>query len=673
MGNDYNFIEYLFQYIYIIPTSDSARYYKQNIVQHRLNINPSQVSFIHGEKYKPLACFHSGHSSNAAGEIACFLESIEDAIAKNHRTILILKDNTCFHKNIEYLLRDKFSSQNVRPWKCINFGENAYAIKNAVFNNILPKLYTLSTSINNILTTEYIDNIWYIKDKFIINEKNITPLNWDEYLYNYDFSNKIISFCCVTRRANFVENIVLNYKRQSYIDKELIIAINTNDVSIFYVEQIVNKHNISDYKILKFDENISLGECLNETVKISKGLYWCKIDDDDFYDTNYLMEAYEHMVTFKCDIVGKNRVHVFFPEEHKGYITTDAEYKHVGFPRQHGATIFTRRDVLDKISFPKLNLSEDEDFYKKASDNGLIQCNTTLNNYIYMRHNGNTSKFERERSVEWNTCGCRLYESMLRKYEMLRNVDYNTLSIDQFADLFNKVYSIKNKGKKIPKIIHQIWIGSSPKPHHWTNSWEFEYLASHPDWEYKLWTENNIGEFDIIHTNAYAQSDLLCKADLLRYSILYKYGGIYIDADSLYINSKSLEDYIESVDKSGIIMVEEPFQEVEQSLISIGVIASVAGNELLKYFTCRAVNAINDALEQQTEFQAWQVSGPLIVTQVMKKIHTYGILPSYIFYPEYWNTKKFWGMPKSEIEQKYPESIMFQFGYSTNNLLKFDT
>ena len=86
----------------------------------------------------------------------------------------------------------------------------------------------------------------------------------------------------------------------------------------------------------------------------------------------------------------------------------------------------------------------------------------------------------------------------------------------------------------IPKIIHQLWIGTKPAPITLMNTWK----DKNPDFEYIFWNEqefinrkmhfkcqNKIDEIEEING----------KADILRWEILYKYGGVFIDADSICI------------------------------------------------------------------------------------------------------------------------------------------
>lgn len=84
----------------------------------------------------------------------------------------------------------------------------------------------------------------------------------------------------------------------------------------------------------------------------------------------------------------------------------------------------------------------------------------------------------------------------------------------------------------IPKIFHQIWINKdSPELPEKFRAYRDGWLALHPDWEYKLWNLDNLDftpqRMDLISSAPnYAQM-----ADVLRYEILLRHGGIYLDTD----------------------------------------------------------------------------------------------------------------------------------------------
>ncbi len=98
--------------------------------------------------------------------------------------------------------------------------------------------------------------------------------------------------------------------------------------------------------------------------------------------------------------------------------------------------------------------------------------------------------------------------------------------------LQNNFLAKKVQGKQvIPKIIHQIWVGPHTPPAIFKASQES--IKQHlPDWEYKLWTDADIPGLQLHNQKYYDLSKNYGeKADILRYELLYKFGGIYLDVD----------------------------------------------------------------------------------------------------------------------------------------------
>lgn len=97
--------------------------------------------------------------------------------------------------------------------------------------------------------------------------------------------------------------------------------------------------------------------------------------------------------------------------------------------------------------------------------------------------------------------------------------------------LYQNNYVINGTGKdKIPHKIHQIWLGSKlPDAYRkFTDSWQ----KYHPTWEYKLWTDDDVKEFGLQNEKFYYQSkNFGQKSDILRYEILNRFGGLYVDTD----------------------------------------------------------------------------------------------------------------------------------------------
>lgn len=85
----------------------------------------------------------------------------------------------------------------------------------------------------------------------------------------------------------------------------------------------------------------------------------------------------------------------------------------------------------------------------------------------------------------------------------------------------------------IPKIIHQIWLGNRELPKLY-KAYSKTWLKHNPGWQYKLWTDQDVnnwkGKFYLkdLYDKAYTAQE---KADILRFNIIYRYGGVYADTD----------------------------------------------------------------------------------------------------------------------------------------------
>lgn len=139
----------------------------------------------------------------------------------------------------------------------------------------------------------------------------------------------------------------------------------------------------------------------------------------------------------------------------------------------------------------------------------------------------------------------------------------------------------RSQEPKIPKIIHQIWVGPKPVPTLLKASAR-GWKKSHPDWQYILWTndmvERLLPEFLPEHKDMYLndQSDVREKANILRYYLLYWYGGLYVDADCQCLTSfEELHYYYDFY--AGITT------NSSGGVLNNAVIGSALGHPIMKY------------------------------------------------------------------------------------------
>lgn len=113
----------------------------------------------------------------------------------------------------------------------------------------------------------------------------------------------------------------------------------------------------------------------------------------------------------------------------------------------------------------------------------------------------------------------------------------------QFCEKFNELppqnYLVAPTQFSIPPIIHLIWLGSEIPPQ--VNLTFESWKKHHPNWEIKIWTDEKVALFDWSCNRikrAFEQADTWAeKADILRLEVLYKFGGVYSDADVVCLNA----------------------------------------------------------------------------------------------------------------------------------------
>jgi len=145
-----------------------------------------------------------------------------------------------------------------------------------------------------------------------------------------------------------------------------------------------------------------------------------------------------------------------------------------------------------------------------------------------------------------------------------------------------------------------------------------------PTFEYKLWTNKDLNKknfpntFDIIQKIIkYAENKGINRfaqvADLARYEILYKYGGVYVDT-----NIEFLKNAEKLFDASFIAVNEDPCElncKVNgKKYLSNSLIGSVAGQPIMKRAISRR-NLKEIDLEEPVNFS----TGPFYLRKMIKK------------------------------------------------------
>lgn len=214
----------------------------------------------------------------------------------------------------------------------------------------------------------------------------------------------------------------------------------------------------------------------------------------------------------------------------------------------------------------------------------------------------------------------------------------------------------------IPKKLHIIWVGDeSRRPNKWIQTW----IDHHPDWDVKIWGNDDLANEKWICEK---QIRILEKeqvwegvADIMRYEILYRYGGVYVDADSICL--KPLDEQFLTPDFWAVYESEDH----RKNLIANGYMGCVPDhrimNQLIGSIKIRR-HPLKKFVFRKFRFctlRAWKMLGPALLTKTIADCETSKckIFPSETFLPTHIEDLKA-GCEKFDVKN-YPRSYACHF------------
>ncbi len=198
---------------------------------------------------------------------------------------------------------------------------------------------------------------------------------------------KGVTIITSTIRPAYMNNVFLNYSRQNWRAKELIIVLNKDNIDITAYKQKASYY--PNVRVFELSERHSLGECLNYAVSRARYNYISKFDDDDYYAPNYIPEAMQLFNRRKtADIVGKQAFYVYFPHRNTLLLRRKSARPYNQCRHIAGATIIFHRRVFRTVQFIKVARGTDARFLSTCLKRGFRMYSSSKYNFAAIRrHN----------------------------------------------------------------------------------------------------------------------------------------------------------------------------------------------------------------------------------------------------------------------------------------------
>jgi hypothetical protein len=171
------------------------------------------------------------------------------------------------------------------------------------------------------------------------------------------------------------------------------------------------------------------------------------------------------------------------------------------------------------------------------------------------------------------------------------------------------------------------------------NTWK----EKNPDFEYIFWNETEISLRNMSFRCQKQIDDMPeynGKADIMRWEILNKYGGYFVDADSICI--EQFDDYF--INKLGFATFEN--ETVRKDLIATGTMGFIPNHHLCEDIIEWILS--EDAVELLQKARAWASVGPGLLTRFLKtgKYPDFTVYPSHCFLPIHFSGHYYTGHKK---------------------------
>lgn len=196
--------------------------------------------------------------------------------------------------------------------------------------------------------------------------------------------------------------------------------------------------------------------------------------------------------------------------------------------------------------------------------------------------------------------------------------------------------------KKIDKILHFIWIGTKPIPKLFVKYFD-RWRKLYPDYKIWLWTDDIVNRMKLYNQKEFniSKGQYSKQSDILRFEILYHYGGIYIDSDCIPL--RKMPNEVFNYEFIGVS---------EGKIIATAFFGCTAKNDIMRHVVIEL--KINFYLE--TEDVLYQ-TGPKFLNRIVRKYYNKRNIKIY-------DTKYFLGVEygESNIKNKLNESIIWHYG-----------
>ncbi|SNC65345.1 Glycosyltransferase involved in cell wall bisynthesis [Kytococcus aerolatus] len=199
-----------------------------------------------------------------------------------------------------------------------------------------------------------------------------------------------VSAVVPTNREHELDNVFANIGRQRHQETELVLVLHGLQVDEDALRGRATEAGVRELVIVRADQELTLGACMNLGVDAASGRYVAKMDDDNFYGPGYLSDLVEAFTYTDASIVGK-WCHLVWLRSTGAVVLRYPDSEHSYERRIQGGAMLFDGDLVRSVRFSDIPRAVDSDILDRSMAEGATVYSADRYNFVSIRGTDRTA------------------------------------------------------------------------------------------------------------------------------------------------------------------------------------------------------------------------------------------------------------------------------------------